>query len=73
MAKILTIRDLYKVLATEIKLGNGNKKIMLSADDEGNAFHPMFFDVTKITEDFAHTNFCGISFEDAINNYVILG
>ena len=58
MAKILTIDELYSILRTERTKGNGKKKIMISTDDEGNGYHPLFF---------------GVSFEDAKNDCVILG
>ena len=71
MAKILTIDELYSILRTERTKGNG--KIMISTDDEGNGYHPLFFGVTPITEDFSYATFYGVSFEDAKNDCVILG
>lgn len=73
MAKILTIDELYSILRTERTKGNGKKKIMISTDDEGNGYHPLFFGVTPITEDFSYSTFYGVSFEDAKNDCVILG
>lgn len=74
MAKVLTVDVLYAELAKARKAGLGKKKIMLSSDDEGNEFHPMFFAVTKITDDFKGTWFRGVeTFEEAKENYVIVG
>ena len=73
MAKILTINDLYNALSVERAKGNGNKKILISADDEGNSFHPLFFAVSPITNDYKNTCFNSVSFMDAIKDFVIIG
>ena len=73
MAKIITIDELYSILRTERIKGNGSKKIMISTDDERSGYHPLFFGVTPITEDFSYALFYGVSFEDAKNDCVILG
>lgn len=73
MAHHLTIDELYAILAEEKKNGNGKKKIMISTDDEGNGYHPLFFGVTQISDDFSYATFYSISFEDAKKNCVILG
>ena len=73
MAKIITIDELYSILRTERIKGNGSKKIMISTDDEGNGYHPLFFGVTPITDEFNFDTFYGVSFEDAKNDCVILG
>lgn len=39
------------MLIKKYKNGNGNKTIYLSADDEGNSFHQMFYAFTEIDED----------------------
>ena len=73
MAKVITIDELYSILRTERIKGNGGKKILISSDDEGNEFHPLFFGVTEIDDNFNYALFNGVSFEDAKENYVILG
>lgn len=73
MAKIITIDELYSILRTERTKGNGKKRILLSTDDEGNGYHPLFFGVSPVTDDFSYAFFYGVSFEDAKNNCVILG
>ena len=73
MAKIITIDELYSILRTERIKGNGKKKIMISTDDEGNGYHPLFFGVTPITDEFNFATFYGVYFEDAKNDCVILG
>jgi len=39
----VTVNDLYKACAEEIKNGNGDKHIVISSDDEGNTFHTLFY------------------------------
>lgn len=74
MAKVLTVDELYAELAKARKAGLGKKKIMLSSDDEGNEYHPMYFAVTKITDEFEGTWFRDVeSFKEAKENYVIVG
>jgi hypothetical protein len=46
-----TVRELKALCEQEIAKGNGDKKIYISVDDEGNGFHPLFFPFTHITED----------------------
>lgn len=41
--KTVTVNHLLKLCQMEIAKGNGEKKIMLSNDDEGNGFHECFF------------------------------
>lgn len=45
--KPLTINDLKRECEKQIKLGNGNKVIMLSDDDEGNGFHYCWYTFCK--------------------------
>jgi hypothetical protein len=73
MAKVITIDELYSILRTERIKGNGSKKIMMSSDDEGNEFHPMYFGITEITDDFSSTWFRDIPFDQAKKECVILG
>ena len=49
--KHLTVKDLKKLCDEQIRKGNGDKKILISDDDEGNGFHSLFFPFTDNTED----------------------
>lgn len=72
--KALTIDELYKALAAERKKGNGKKRIMLSADDEGNEFHQCFYAITPITEEFSYAHFGhSMPFKQVMEEFVILG
>lgn len=37
--KILTINDLFKECQEQIKIGNGDKVLVMSSDDECNEYH----------------------------------
>lgn len=41
--EVLTVNDLYNVCKEQIAKGNGDKKIMISGDDEGNSYHYLFY------------------------------
>lgn len=73
----LTINDLYKNLAAEIKKGNGNKVIVVADDNEGNSFHGLFFGITSeandIKEAVEYSNGIYDSQEKDLNKLVILG
>lgn len=73
--KTMTIDSLYAALATARKNGMGAKKILLSNDDEGNGFHECFFAVSPMSKDFLFPGSLpyGVTEEDALNDYVILG
>ena len=48
--KAITVDELYRALAIARKYGFGDKKILLSNDDEGNGYHECFqgwFNVEK--------------------------
>lgn len=73
----LTIKDLYKNLAAEIKKGNGDKFIVVADDNEGNSFHGLFFGITsessKVRESIEYSNGIYDSQEEDLNKLVILG
>lgn len=46
----MTISELKKHCEDQIKMGNGDKKILLSNDDEGNGYHQMFYAFTTIEQ-----------------------
>ena len=73
----LTIKDLYRNLADEIKKGNGDKVIVVADDNEGNAFHGLFFgitsDVNDIKEAVEYSNGIYDSVEKDPQKIVILG
>lgn len=46
--KALTINRLLKECKKQIALGNGNKTIMISSDDEGNNYHYLWYAFTPM-------------------------
>ena len=70
----LTVRDLLNECIKQIQLGNGNKKIFLATDEEGNGFHPCYFGFTDNNKgdiDAYKKMFC-IDCEDT-NKVILLG
>lgn len=64
----VTVERLLKLLQEQVKKGNGQKKILLSNDDEGNGFHIMYY---EITEDVAGNDTWG-EIENP-QDYIIVG
>lgn len=74
MSKTITVAQLLDACAKQIEKGNGNKKILISDDDEGNGFHELFFSFTDpatLTMD-AYLLPYGVD-PDNMSNYIILG
>lgn len=70
----ITINELKKYVDTQVKLGNGNKKILLSSDDEGNEYHELFFAFTPAEQVFDGSKYQPHApFGININEYIILG
>lgn len=43
---MVTVRELLKLCEEQIILGNADKNIVISDDEEGNGFHPLDFGFT---------------------------
>ena len=75
--KQLTVLDLFKLLEQEVRNGNGNKSIVVADDNEGNAFHGLFYGITSeptdIKENIENSNGIYDSQERDLNKIVILG
>lgn len=72
--KEYTVNDLFNICKEEQIKGNGNKKILISSDDEGNEFHVLFFGFSNARELLCGTcppiHPCS---EDEIDDYIVLG
>lgn len=72
----LTVAALKKMCDYQIKQGNGNKKILISNDDEGNGSHELFYafqEVDKIFDGkFPPSTPWGVD-ENNIGEYITLG
>lgn len=51
MATQLTINELLELCKQQVKKGNGDKKIVISDDNEGNSYHGLFYAFTEIEEE----------------------
>lgn len=73
----LTVKELYTILYKEMTKGNGDKKIVVADDNEGNAFHGLFYGITSdlndIKENVENSNGIYDSQEKDLNKIVILG
>ena len=73
----MTVRKLYLLLAQEVRNGNGEKAIVVADDNEGNAFHGLFYGITSdladIKENVENSNGIYDSREKDLNKLVILG
>ena len=73
----MTVRKLYLLLAQEVQKGNGDKTIIVADDNEGNAFHGLFYGITSDLEDIKeaveYSNGIYDSSEKDLNKLVILG
>lgn len=75
--KAFTINDLLANLFELKKKGLGEKRILISADDEGNGYHELFYLVNPNAREFfggyggAQLPY-GVSLED-LDDYVVLG
>lgn len=49
--KGLTVEQLMYLCAEQIKKGNGNKEIYISADEEGNRFNPLYYAINDDTSE----------------------
>lgn len=47
----LTINELLELCKKQVKKGNGDKKIVISDDNEGNGYHGLFYAFTEIEEE----------------------
>ena len=60
--KAITVNELARLCARQKKLGNGNKLILMTSDDEGNEYHQAWFGM----ED-------GKEYKGYIESYQLLG
>lgn len=77
MSTQITVKVLYELAKKEMLKGNGDKKIVLADDTEGNGYHGMFFGFTStpsaIKETIEYSNGIYDSETDDVNEIVILG
>ena len=69
--KQLTINDLLRVCQQKVKEGHGNKKILISTDDEGNGYHELFYGINTNIREFEAIS--EMPFGINLDDYVLLG
>ena len=77
MAKVLTVSELGLLCKNLVNCGKGDKKIMISSDDEGNEYHELFFGFTENVDDLFSGEYgpflpCGVEKEN-LKDYIVLG
>lgn len=77
-SKVITVDMLQRMCKEMSKMGLGDKKILISNDDEGNGYHELFFTFTQTDKvltdhDAAYILPFGVDYEEAVKNYIILG
>lgn len=76
MTNTITIAVLKRLCEEQIKNGNGNKKILISSDDEGNGFHELFYAFSAVDGIFdgKYPPSTPYGVDDSnIHEYIILG
>lgn len=46
-----TVKQLLELCREQVKMGNGDKTVLITCDDEGNGVHVLYYDFTTDTED----------------------
>lgn len=70
----ITVKVLKELVDEQIKLGNGNKEVLLSCDDEGNGYHTLFYGFEDELDTIKQLREWGMFHDNNDpNNVVILG
>lgn len=75
MSKQITVSQLARLCRIEVNKGNGDKKIVISDDNEGNGYHGLFFGFapTKGTFEGEYAPYLYDVQGDNYDEFVILG
>ena len=75
--KALTINDLAELCAEQQRKGYGDKKILISNDDEGNGYHELFYEFSNPREvfkgNYPPSKPCHLGDAEIRADYIILG
>lgn len=73
--KGITINELAQECLKQIKMGNGNNRILISGDDEGNSFHELFYGFSKFSYDEIAYGLPTLLSKEQFegDNYIVLG
>ena len=53
----ITVRELFKACRTQVEKGNGDKLVLVSADDEGNYYNTLYYLFQDDVEEIKEWNF----------------
>lgn len=73
--KQIKLKDLYQSCKEQMEAGNGEKSLVVAADNEGNGYHGMFYALTVITPENVD-GFSGLIGDNAdpdIYNIIVVG
>lgn len=70
---IITVNQLLEECEKQKSKGNGNKKVYISADDEGNSYHALLFGFTDDSKSLKIIQDSSYGLDDDIKNVVVLG
>lgn len=68
---MITVNQLFELCKEQKANGNGDKKIFISMDDEGNGFHELFYGFTENEEDIKAYHRMGCI--DEVDDVILLG
>lgn len=68
----ITVKELAQLCSEQIKMGNGDKHVLISSDDEGNEYHTLFYGFTNDKETIEELSPCFHDRNDT-KNVIILG
>lgn len=75
--KPVKVKELYAALGKIIKDGGANKDIYLVTDDEGNDYHPLWYNTPmtdpKAVREFMQISCSGLSNCFDVDNAVVIG
>lgn len=70
--EVLTVKTLKALCEEAIKAGYGDKKILITSDDEGNEYHALWYAFTTNPEEIKDCKDAGLFHDDFNPDEVIL-
>lgn len=67
--KELTVKDLYLECKKQMNLGNGDRVIMISDDDEGNGYHYVYYSFMTAEEFLKPVKYDGTIIKPTLNGF----
>ena len=70
---VVTVNELLEMCNDQVSKGNGNKKVYISRDDEGNSFHALYYGFTELTPQNASDYVADFCEELSPDEHIVLG